>query len=104
MLDNLDCPDPSAATPRRSVTSTPLQALSLLNNDFVIRTFNDFGKRASSQSAGPIEQQIAWMFWEVLHRAATHEEISAASEQAGDHGLSAVARALFNSNESMIVQ
>src|SRR6185503_16874609 len=35
LLDMLDCPDPSVATPRRSVTSTPLQALALLNNAFM---------------------------------------------------------------------
>ncbi len=104
LLDSLDCPDPSAATPRRSVTSTPLQALSLLNNDFVVRLSNDFADRALAQSSGQLEQQITWMFWEVLSRAATAEEISAASELAGKHGLSAVARALLNSNEFLIVQ
>src|SRR5262249_50872437 len=35
LLDLLDCPDPSVATPQRTVTSTPLQALALLNNRFM---------------------------------------------------------------------
>lgn len=37
LLDTFDCPDPSTITPRRSVTTTPLQALALLNNSFVLR-------------------------------------------------------------------
>ncbi|MBC7816857.1 MAG: DUF1549 domain-containing protein, partial [Planctomycetaceae bacterium] len=36
-LEVLDCPDPSTKTPRRAVTTTPLQALSLLNNSFMLR-------------------------------------------------------------------
>ena len=32
LLDTFDCPDPAATVPRRAVTTTPLQALSLLNN------------------------------------------------------------------------
>ncbi len=27
LLDNLDCPDPSTATPKRALTTTPLQRL-----------------------------------------------------------------------------
>ena len=37
MLDSFDCPDPSVATPQRSVSNTPVQALTLLNNDFVLQ-------------------------------------------------------------------
>src|SRR5262249_38964944 len=36
LLDTLDCPDPSTATPRRARTTTPLQALALFNNAFVL--------------------------------------------------------------------
>ncbi len=34
-LDAFDCPDSSVMAPKRSQTTTPLQALSLLNNEFV---------------------------------------------------------------------
>src|SRR6202011_3473949 len=36
LLDVLDCPDPAAAAPSRAVTTTPLQALALLNNALVL--------------------------------------------------------------------
>ncbi|MEJ7608937.1 MAG: DUF1553 domain-containing protein, partial [Bryobacteraceae bacterium] len=31
-MDSFDCPDPAVATPQRSVSNTPVQALTLMNN------------------------------------------------------------------------
>jgi len=103
LLDSLDCPDPSAATPRRSVTTTPLQALSLLNNDFVLRISDASAARASAETP-EIKLQIQWMFRKTLGRNVSEEELVAAEVLARDHGLAAVARALFNCNEFVIVQ
>jgi len=103
LLDSPDCPDPSAATPRRSVTTTPLQALSLLNNDFVLRISDATAARASEEMP-EIKLQIQWMFRNTLGRDASGEELVAAEVLARDHGLAAVARALFNCNEFVIVQ
>src|SRR5262249_21297073 len=36
-LDAFDCPDPATTAPRRAVTTTPLQALALLNNALTLR-------------------------------------------------------------------
>src|SRR5215207_7119084 len=36
-MDSLDCPDPSVLTDRRTVTTTALQALAMLNNPFVLK-------------------------------------------------------------------
>ena len=104
LLDSLDCPDPSTATPRRSVTTTPLQALSLQNNDLVIRLSQAFGDTARSAHPEQLASQVDWMFWRAYGRAATEVERTAAADLGRQHGLAAVARALFNSNEFMIVQ
>jgi len=37
MLESLDCPVPSVKTPKRPSTTTALQALSLMNNEFANR-------------------------------------------------------------------
>ena len=42
LLDTFDCPDPSTATPKRGSTTTPLQALSLMNNSFTLRMADHF--------------------------------------------------------------
>ena len=41
-LDTFDCPDPSTTTPRRAVTTTPLQALSLMNNAMMLTAAEHF--------------------------------------------------------------
>jgi hypothetical protein len=103
LLDSLDCPDPSTATPRRTVTTTPLQALSLLNSPFVLRMSAGLAERSSQQREG-LEQQIEWMFQELFSRLPTEEERTAAVKLAQAHGLEAVARGLFNSSEFVTVR
>ncbi len=57
LLDALDCPDPSSTSPRRAVTTTPLQALSLLNNTFVLHVVDKFAERiARDVGAEPVRQ------------------------------------------------
>ncbi len=103
LLDSLDCPDPSTATPRRTVTTTPLQALSLLNSPFVLRMSAGLAERAAQQGDTP-EQQIDWMFQQLFSRPSTEEERLAAAQLAREHGLAAVARGLFNSSEFVTVR
>src|SRR5205814_3254282 len=50
LLDMLDCPDPSVATPNRTVTSTPLQALALLNNKFMEHHAERFAARLKREA------------------------------------------------------
>jgi hypothetical protein len=49
LLDTFDCPDPSTTTPTRGSTTTPLQALSLLNHSFTLRMADAFGKRLARE-------------------------------------------------------
>ena len=67
LLDMLDCPDPSVATPRRSVTSTPLQALSLLNNrswsTMPSGSPNDCKREAPATTAAQVRRALSrWPF------------------------------------------
>ncbi len=59
MLDSFDCPDPSTTAPRRAVTTTPLQALVLLNNSFVLRMSEAFARRVEREVGPDVERQIA---------------------------------------------
>ncbi|MGL4423094.1 MAG: DUF1553 domain-containing protein, partial [Gemmataceae bacterium] len=45
LLETFDCPDPSTAAPRRATTTTPLQALTLWNGAFTLRTADAFANR-----------------------------------------------------------
>ncbi len=61
MLEALDCPLPSVKTPKRSSTTTPLQALSLMNNEFVQQRAQSFADRLRRE-APDIDGQVTRAF------------------------------------------
>ena len=58
MLEAFDCPEPSVKAPRRGTTTTPLQALELMNNSFVQRQAKYFAERALKPSASAIRSAV----------------------------------------------
>ena len=105
LLDVFDCPDPSAAAPRRSVTTTPLQALSLLNNAFVLRMADHLAKRVRQESGEKnLDEQVKRSFQLCLGRLPTEDEQGLAQQLVKQHGLGALARVLFNTSEFLIAQ
>jgi hypothetical protein len=103
LLDALDCADPTVATPRRSVTTTPLQALSLLNNRFMDRASEAFAGRLRREAGEDPDRQIERAFRLAYLRAPTPEERSSARLYVERHGLSELCLALLNSNEFLFV-
>ena len=103
LLDTFDCPDPAAAAPRRTVTTTPLQALALWNNGFALRTAGAFADRVAKESADTATQVTrAWQL--AFQRDPTTEERQLAEKLVADHWLKALCRALFNANEFITVE
>lgn len=103
LLDNLDCPDPSTVTPKRTLTTTPLQALAMLNNAFVLRMAEHFATRLT-QAAGPdLDRQVTLAYELAYGRRPDQAERIQAHSAVVQHGLSVLCRALFNSNEFMYV-
>ncbi len=104
LLDVLDCPDPSATAPRRAQTTTPLQALSLLNNPFVFAMSDALAAKLTTDPHANRDNDmlVERMFREVLLRFPTSDERSPAVAFLERHGPSALARALFNSNEFLV--
>lgn len=102
LLDILDCPDPSVATPRRSLTTTPLQALTLLNNKFIehyAARFAERLKRDAADSAAQVRRAYALAF----SREPTAQETRFGQEYIAAHGLAEYCLVLFNLNELMFV-
>ena len=104
LLDALDCPDSSVKTPRRAVTTTPLQALAMMNNSFVQRQANTLAERLKREVGEDMEKQITLGYHYALGRGPTNEEATAAHGVAMTHGLRAVCWALFNSSEFVTVR
>ncbi|MBX7168713.1 MAG: DUF1553 domain-containing protein [Pirellulales bacterium] len=103
LLDAFDCPDPSTTTPRRAVTTTPLQALALLNNAFVLRMSDAFTERVEHEAGSEVAAQIERAFRLVYGRAATERETAIALALVREQGLASLARVLLNSNEFVYV-
>ncbi len=59
LLDVLDCPEPLVKTPRRSTTTTPLQALAMMNHSFVQRQSAAFADRVIKEAGASEKSQIA---------------------------------------------
>jgi mono/diheme cytochrome c family protein len=98
-LTTLDCPDPANVTPRRNVTTTPLQSLALYNNDFMLRQARYFAERIEREGGDPVGRAYAIAFG----RAPSEEEKALATAFIEKEGLFAFCRALFNANEFVYV-
>ena len=99
LLDAFDCPDPAAAAPRRAATTTPLQALALWNGGFALRMAGALADRVTKEAPGDVPAQVRRAWQIVYQRDPTPEEAKLAAKLVADHGLAALGRALFNSNE-----
>jgi mono/diheme cytochrome c family protein len=99
LLDLLDCPDPSVTTPKRTVTSTPLQALALLNNRFMEHHAERFARRLQREAPGGTRAQVRRAHVLSFGRPPTSAELTFCARFAEEHGLTQLCLVLFNTNE-----
>ena len=110
LLDTFDCPDPSANAPRRSMTTTPIQALALWNNAFVIRMADALAERLAKEVPGDandpkiIDHRIERLWKLAYQRSPQPEELPPARTLASHRGFRALGRAVFNSNEFLTIE
>ncbi len=102
-LDTFDCPDPSTTTPRRASTTTPLQALTLLNNAQVLSLAERTATRLRQEAGPDPERQLARLYALVHGRTPTAQEVALLKPFLARHGLTALCRVIFNSNEFLFV-
>ncbi len=101
-MEVLDCADPSAVVARRNETLTPLQALSLLNNRFMLAMAKRWAEHLQRQHT-ELEQQVQAAFQQALGRKPDPEELEVLLALGRQHGLESVCRAIFNLNEFVFV-
>jgi hypothetical protein len=105
LLTEFDCPDNSFSAPRRASTTTPLQALTLLNHRFSIDMATGLAERLKQEAgADRTEAQVRRAFALACSREPDPNEIGAAVALISQHGLRAFCRALLNSNEMIYIQ
>ncbi len=98
-MDSFDCPDPSVATPQRSNSNTPVQALTLLNNGFVLKQAERLAERLRREAGAEPAAQIRRAYSLLYGRDPSAKELAAGAAFLGQHSLGAYARVLFNTNE-----
>jgi hypothetical protein len=102
-MESLDCADASQLTPARTVSVTALQALTMLNDKFVIRQSERLAGRLKFEAGDYPDAQIARLYQLVLLRPPRPAEAAALRIYLEKHGLSNACRVLLNSNEFMFV-
>ncbi|MGE0606871.1 MAG: DUF1553 domain-containing protein [Pirellulales bacterium] len=103
LLDLLDCPDPSVATPRRGVTTTPLQALSLLNGPFIEHYAQRWAERLQQERPGDTPAQIVRAHELAYARRPSPDDLDFGQRFVSQHGLAQYCLVLFNTSEFLYV-
>ena len=97
-----DCPDGSQVTPCRNRSTTPLQALNLLNSRFVLQQAELLAERMQRDRES-LDAQIGLAFEWCFGRECSLVELNEAKEFVAQHGWVQFARALFNTNEFVFI-
>ncbi|MSO21683.1 MAG: DUF1553 domain-containing protein [Acidobacteria bacterium] len=97
MMASFDAPGFNESCERRSVTTTPLQALSMLNGSLVNEEAGFLAARVRKEAGPERSAQISRLFDIVLNRPPDSAELQRFSEFTGS--LDAICRVLLNSNE-----
>jgi hypothetical protein len=104
LLDAFDCPDPSVKMPRRSTTTTPLQALGLMNNSFVQRQAKHFAERVRREARGDTAAEVAWAYRVAFGRPPKPAEAERAAKLVREHGLENLCWVLLNTSEFLYLR
>ena len=90
-----DFPDCGQVRDKRPISTTPLQALNLMNSPFVVEQSKFIAERAKREGGDDKNSQIRWLFDCLLSRSPRVDEVQACENVA----LQLIARSLMNSNE-----
>ena len=94
-----DFPDCGQVRARRPISTTPLQALNLMNSDFVMEQSQFIASRARKDAGSETRAAVAGCFELILGREPSASELIACEKIAESDSLDIVCRALINSNE-----
>lgn len=102
-LTTLDCPSPANLVPARNTTTTALQSLALLNNDFMLRQSGYFAERLTNEKPMDLSQRITSAFLLAFGRPPSADELAAGETLAKSRGLQQFCRMLLNANEFVYI-
>ena len=103
-LATLDAPVPNTSCARRTVSTTPLQALTLYNSEFINQQAKYFAARVKKEAGPDVKEQIERAFeLAYCHKPSQSEIDRAAPLLDGPDTLARLCRVLFNTTEFVYV-
>jgi mono/diheme cytochrome c family protein len=106
-LDNFfgafDCPDAGQVQPKRTSSTTPLQALNMLNGEFLLDQASRFAKRVEREAGSDPGLQVARAIELAFGRKPSDRELAAGRDLVVAHGLPILCRSLYNASEFITV-
>src|SRR5262249_9112016 len=104
MFDTFDHPDMNVTAGARHVSTVPTQALTLLNNPFVLDEASRFAARIKAQAGDDPPAQVDAAYRIALARPATPAEVTIGSELIRKQSLDSLAHVVMNLDEFMYVR
>lgn len=104
LLESFDCPDPSVKTPQRGATTTPLQALGMMNGSFVLRQSARMAARLRAEAGDQLESQVRLAYRLVFARPPSEVELNRALELSRTEGVEDFCWVLLNASEFLYVK
>jgi len=102
VLNDFDLPDIAFAAPRRANTTTPMQALTLLNHSFTLDMSKALAARIKKGDGDTDSITDAYAI--AFQRPPTDRELAAAEQLIAKFGRDAFCRALLNANELLYLE
>jgi hypothetical protein len=103
IFGSFDCPDGSLVMPKRSLSTTPLQALNLFNSRFVQQQASILAARVSKETGEEASAQVRRVWQLVFQREPDAAELREAERFVRERGGAALCRAVLNSNEFLFI-
>jgi hypothetical protein len=98
LMTEFDQPDCTFSAPERAETTTPLQALTMMNHDFTMDMAAALAERVAEKGPDPAAQ-VHEAYRILYQRSPNPEEMAKLAAAIKEFGLDSVARALLNSSE-----
>jgi hypothetical protein len=94
-----DLPDQNITCGRRNISTVPTQALTLMNNDWVLRQSARFADRVATEAPGSQQEQVRLAYRLALGRGPSEEELRVGTEFLRGRTLADLTHVILNLNE-----
>ena len=103
-FDTFDLPDQNQTAAARNVSTVPTQALTLMNNAFVLRQAELFAGRLEREAPGDLDRQIDLAYRIALTRTPSADEAAVAKTLVSEQSLVDLTHVILNLNEFLYLR